>query len=575
MDKRRKRRVRKNIQHKKEVRIIGIIVGCIIPLILILFFASIQIKKIKEYDWTQIAKQLGIGKEEQQEDKLPQTKEDSMQQGDITLTEDKLLLALSYLCGEESTLNEKSAFSYIKETADAGNSDAQYFAGQMYLYGIGTDANPDYAGVYLKRAVENNNARAFAAYARLCFIGYQDAENGYTKVQDYEKARELFAAAEQSGDAQAAYALGVIYFYGMCVEPDFNLANAYFTKAVEGGCTQAQVWKDRVQTYVTQEKVSVPESSRQLPPDTIYKDDRMNQLIARYAQILEQTDNQGAFAQELQSMVQVAPEAAWYTVLYGKNDWLFYQNASDGNTYEDYIGNPEKYFSMEEKAAIKKNLEEKRDAVKAQNENARFVVLIIPNKETIYSEYMPSYIERISQKTRTDDLVEYLQANTDVEIAYAKDAMMANKEEHQLYYYTDTHCNMKGAYVALSEVMKIYDKKLTLDDSCFTTNTELYTGDLGNMLGRADRYKDDTVFNLNPSTISEEDKVEKKALLIGDSFGEFIKMQAENYFLNGLTFKFIGDFGFHYNTTMNASLDNEVVDLVIWECAERYIDRLK
>lgn len=548
--------------------------GCIIPLILILFFVGIQIKKIKEYDWTQIAEQLGIGKEEQLEDKPLQSAEDSVQQGDIMTAEDKMLSALSYLCGEESTLDEERAFSYIKETADAGNSDAQYLAGQMYLYGIGTDVNQDYAGVYLKKSVENNNVRAFAAYARLCFIGYQDVENGNIKVQDYERARELFAEAEQSGDAQAAYALGVMYFYGMCVAPDVNVANAYFTKAVEGGCTQAQVWKDRVETYVTQE-VFVPESGQRQLDTIIYEDERMNQLIDQYTQKLAQSDNRDAFEEELQSMVRVAPEAAWYTVLYGKNDWLFYQNTKDGNSYEDYIGNPQKYFSDEEKATIKKNLEEKKDAVKAQNENARFVVLIIPNKETIYSEYMPSYLVRLSQKTRTDDLVEYLRSNTDVEIIYAKDAMIANKEEHQLYYSTDTHCNMKGAYAALSEVMKIYDKNLILEEERFTTNTELYTGDLGNMLGRADRYRKDTVYNLNLSAIPEEDKVEKKALLIGDSFGEFIKMQAEHYFLNGLTFKFIGDFGFHYNTTMNASLDNEVVDLVIWECAERYIDRLK
>ncbi len=564
-----------NKRQKNKLVIIGIIVGCLILLIIIILFVGIQVRKIKEYDWTQIEEQLGIEKETQQESESSVVQGDSVKEEDKEITEDKLFQALSYLCGEESTLDDAAAFVYMKEAADLGNSDAQYFTGQMYLHGIGTFADMNNAGVYFRKAAENNNGKAFPLYAQLCFTGFQDTENGYQKYQDYEKARELFMIAEQSGDTQAAYALGVMYFYGMCVAPDFNIANAYFTKAIESGCAEAQMWKDKVQAYVTNGEVPIPEASQLIPASKSYEDEKLNQLIAQYTEKLSQLGNSEAFTQELQSLVNVAPEGALFSVLYGKNDWLFYQNANDGNTYEDYIGNPEKYFSAEEKEAIKKNLEEKRDAVKAQNENARFVVLIIPNKETIYAEYMPSYIERISQKTRTDDLVEYLQTNTDVEIAYAKDAMMTNKEEHQLYYYTDTHCNMKGAYVALSEVMKIYDKNLTLDHSRFTTNPDLYTGDLGNMLGRADRYKNDTVFNLNPSTIPAEDKIEKKALLIGDSFGEFLRMQAENYFLNGLSFKFIGDFGFHYNTAMNASLDDEVVDLVIWECAERYIDRLK
>lgn len=564
-----------NKWQKNKVIIICVIVGCLIPLIIVIGLAIKQVDKIKEYDWTRVEEQLGLESETQQESESSAVQIDSVKEEDKENTESKLVQALAYLCGEESTIDEATAFSYMKEAADLGNSDAQYFVGQMYLRGIGTFADKNNAGVYFRKAVDNNNGKAFSAYAQLCFTGFQDTEDIYKKYQDYEKARELFMLAEQAGDMQAACALGVIYYYGMCVAPDFNIAYAYFTKAVEGGCTEAQVWKDKVQVYVTSTEVAIPEVPQSMPVSMTYGDDKLNELVKQYTEQLGQEGYQEAFTQEIQSLESVGPESAMYTVLYGKNDWLFYQNANDGNTYEDYLGNPDKYFTMEEKEAIKKNLEEKKAAVKEQNEDAKFVVLIIPNKETVYAEYMPSYIQRMSEKTRTDDLVEYLQANTDVEIAYAKDAMLEKKDDHQLYYYTDTHCNMKGAYVALSEVMKTLDKDLKLDNSNFTTNPDLYTGDLGVMLGRADRYKIDTVFNLNPANILEEDKVAKKALLIGDSFGEFLRMQAEKYFSNGCTFKFIGDFGFNYNIAMNASLDNEVVDIVIWECAERYIDRLK
>lgn len=545
--------------------------------VIALLFAAIiglkQIVKMKEHDQSKTETQMSQEASENQETAIVQ--EDSAKTEDVEVIEDKMLQALEYLCGEAGSLDDAAAFSYMKEAADLGNSDAQYFVGEMYLQGIGTDADRDWAAAYFGEAVQNNNGNAFPIYAKLCFTGYQDVQNSSQRYQDFEKARELFMITEQAGDAQAAYALGVMYFYGMCVAPDYNIASAYFAKAAENGCAEAAFWKEKVQTYVTNPEAEVPESSLSMPARRVYENEKLDSLVVKYSAQINQDENDAEWTQELESMKDLEPEFSALVVMYGKNDWLFYQNANDGNTYEDYIGNPEKYFTLEEKEKIKENLEKQQAAVQAQKTDAEFYVVIVPNKESVYPEYMPSYVQRISEKTRTDDLVEYLQANTDVEIIYVKEAMLEEKEQHQLYYYTDTHWNMKGTYVAVAELMKRFGKTLSLNDTDFISNPSLYAGDLGVMLGRQQRYTSDIVYNFVPDKIPQEQKVEKSALLIGDSFGEFLNIEAQHYFKNGFTHRFIGDYNFNYDTVMNDVLDDAAVDVVIWECAERYIDRLK
>lgn len=529
--------------------------------------------RIKKHDQSETETQITQEASENQETSLMQ--EDSAKTEDVKEIEDKMLTALEYLCGEDDSSDDAAAFSAMKEAADLGNSDARYFAGEMYLQGIGTAADRDAAAAYFKEAVQNNNGKAFSIYAKLCFTGYQEVSNPSRRYQDFEKARELFLIAEQAGDAQAAYALGVMYFYGMCVAPDYNIAHAYFSKAAENGCAEAVFWEEKVQPYVTNPETELPKSSLSMPDRRVYENEKLDSLVVKYSALIHQSENDEELMQELESMKDLEPEFSALVVLYGKNDWLFYQNAKDGNTYEDYIGNPEKYFSLKEKENIKDNLEKQQAAVRAQKPNAEFYVVIVPNKESVYSEYMPSYVQRVSEKTRTDDLAEYLQANTDVEIIYVKKAMLAEKEKHQLYYYTDTHWNMKGTYVAAAELMKRLGKTLSLNDSDFISNPSLYAGDLGVMSGRQQRYTLDTVYNFVPDKIPEEQKVEKNALLIGDSFGEFLNIETQHYFKNGFTHKFIGDYDFSYDAAMKDALGDEAVDVVIWECAERYIDRLK
>lgn len=103
-------------------------------------------------------------------------------------------------------------------------------------------------------------------------------------------------------------------------------------------------------------------------------------------------------------------------------------------------------FSEKELTAIK-NLESQKQ--KAEEKGAKFILMIYPNKEIIYCDKMPSYIIRESEVTRADKLVAYLRENSDIDIVYPKEQFMEQKDVCQLYYTTDTHCNMLGCFWGL------------------------------------------------------------------------------------------------------------------------------
>ena len=137
------------------------------------------------------------------------------------------------------------------------------------------------------------------------------------------------------------------------------------------------------------------------------------------------------------------------SVLLGKYKWLFLK---DNNLTEKYIGIEEYNFTEKELEIAKNNLIHFRDELKKKNID--FIFMVCPDKQFIYSEYMPDYIKRNSIKSGTDIFVEYIKNNTDIKVVYPKEEFLKYKDKYQLYYKYDTHWNNLGAYIGYSELMK-------------------------------------------------------------------------------------------------------------------------
>lgn len=139
---------------------------------------------------------------------------------------------------------------------------------------------------------------------------------------------------------------------------------------------------------------------------------------------------------------------------YGQNGWIFYDSikANNGNTLVDYYA--EVYFDDEDLAKMAKGINMAYDFYAKRG--IKYVIFVAPNKENVYSEFMPERMQRIrkSEISRMDHAVEYLKKHTKAEIINAKPAMLAAKKdvEQNLYFKKDTHWNYIGGYVGFEQL---------------------------------------------------------------------------------------------------------------------------
>ena len=265
------------------------------------------------------------------------------------------------------------------------------------------------------------------------------------------------------------------------------------------------------------------------------------------------------------------PDLGSSLVFAGKDKWLFYQSTMDGDTMADFYGT--NAFSVADMKAIADNLLKQREKIEAAG--SKFVLLIVPNKESVYFEYLPDDIAAKKAKySRTDDLVGYLQANTDLDIIYMKDKYLSMKDDTQIYYKTDTHWNMVGCYVALQEVLKdLYGTYSDVSEVTFQEHLHDFAGDLATMADVGVNYGIDTVYFLGEDQAKEEQKVEDSLLLVGDSFAEFLLLESPYYFKGGVINGDIVPYEYNFAKATAANLSQNP-DVVLWECCERHIDRL-
>ncbi len=134
-------------------------------------------------------------------------------------------------------------------------------------------------------------------------------------------------------------------------------------------------------------------------------------------------------------------------VIKGKSDWLFY--SGDRTLEFCRATNP---FTPEE-------LDKWQGVIESRSEwlaqrGARYLVVIVPIKHTIYREYLPGWLVQVGEKTRLDQLIEHMRANSDAEILDLRPALFKAKERVRVYHRTDTHWNEEGAFAAYREIMR-------------------------------------------------------------------------------------------------------------------------
>lgn len=249
-------------------------------------------------------------------------------------------------------------------------------------------------------------------------------------------------------------------------------------------------------------------------------------------------------------------------VLLGKEDWLFYKSTEDGDLISDFQGI--NHYDEATMQAVADKLTNERNQF--ANYGIDFYILSIPNKSSVYPEYMPDTIERKDTTSRTDLLMKYLEENTDLNVVDAKPTLVKAKKKKPVYYKSDTHFNQIGAFVTVQALKdKIDGKTDSLKDVKFDKVMNNYSGDLACLCDMQDTFNDDIQYQLDAATVNTKIKSNKRILVIGDSFSEVMQSIMSQYFAEVKTVNI-----WSFETSL---LDEYKPDVVVWEHAERYTDR--
>jgi alginate O-acetyltransferase complex protein AlgJ len=145
---------------------------------------------------------------------------------------------------------------------------------------------------------------------------------------------------------------------------------------------------------------------------------------------------------------QVFPSA-----IVGKHGWLVYTAEGD---IEDYQRTA--LYTDDELVHFQQNL----DALAAHYSEQGITLLVVvpPNKNTIYPERVPTQISVFGSESKLDQVVAYLHAHGHEQLIDLRPTLLTAKLEHEVYYATDTHWNDYGIYIAYSalmaELQKVY-----------------------------------------------------------------------------------------------------------------------
>ncbi len=127
---------------------------------------------------------------------------------------------------------QQAKFAQCAEKAQSGDIKAQYEVAMMYLKGKGVSKDTSKARKWLSTAAEKNDAKAIT---RLGIVNYK----GEAGPSDYARALKLFNRVGDSSTL-AQYYLGEIYANGAGVKKDYVVAINWYKKSADGGFDRSQ-----------------------------------------------------------------------------------------------------------------------------------------------------------------------------------------------------------------------------------------------------------------------------------------------------------------------------------------------
>ena len=257
----------------------------------------------------------------------------------------------------------------------------------------------------------------------------------------------------------------------------------------------------------------------------------------------------------------------------GEDDWLFL-----GNYYSNSIG---KMLGAEkvDDAVIKegaKHLLAFKELVESQG--AQLIIVVVPNKSTVYSEYLPKAFLPPAPERYLTPWVKAIQS-AGVSIYDVTDDLMQEKNQGLLYYRTDSHWNFLGGH--------LFFKKLSEDlhwpalPPFRFIEGEPYRGDMFIIGGYSEfpltsgdnfllDWEEETKISRSAESniaVNPQAVLDQHVLLLTDSFGGALAPYFEAIFKE--------TYSWHYRrSTIDAKkfIAEHAIDVVVVVCVERQFE---
>ena len=183
------------------------------------------------------------------------------------------------------------------------------------------------------------------------------------------------------------------------------------------------------------------------------------------------------------------------TVLVGKDGWLYFLGEDSKGFDRWYRGIGA--LTDAEIAALRDELLHRREYL--ERLGIPYVVVVVPEKYSVYSEFLPDWAKPVTTITALDRVADEIAHHPELHFIDLRSALRAAKQSGRVYYKTDSHWNFAGASAGYQVLMSKLERLLPGLSSVpprhapYDPATDFYSGDLSRMIGAATRFREEDV----------------------------------------------------------------------------------
>lgn len=166
-------------------------------------------------------------------------------------------------------------------------------------------------------------------------------------------------------------------------------------------------------------------------------------------------------------------------VIVGNDGWLFYVSNNNVDDFQKV-----NLFNGQQISEIQKTIDDWGNFF--EDQDIPLVILISPNKETIYGENLPAAVQPLGSKSRVDQILEEIDFPENIHVVDPRANLLKARQSKTVYDKTDTHWNDTGSCVAYSLMMKVIQEEISLASPLICEDIHLsrvkFSGDLSRLL---------------------------------------------------------------------------------------------